>query len=162
MEQVEYRGAWQGDPAIKAATVERMRLHRERDEFIQGEYQRLAPNAASGYKGCALGCMVPKLEDESGEAVYAAVGNLLGIPYEVGEAIDETFESCETFDAAAAFAVGVVEAIPVGADLKHVNANLLDHLYGDPDGLIAFLSALPVVGVPVAVGGDDVARETAL
>jgi hypothetical protein len=119
--------AWHGSQPLKDEVMERLRRHREADEFVQGIYQRLDPQAASGYRGCAIGCTLPprpavEWGDSFGIAVeqpqdwHGEVQMLYGIDYWVAYAIDGLFESLPPA-ACAAFAVDVVDAIPVGADL---------------------------------------------
>jgi hypothetical protein len=110
------KGAWHGDPNLKAATVERMKAHREADAFAQGFYQQHDPSKALGYKGCALGCMVREQERPHDTDFALLVATTYGITGMVAGAIDDAFETLD-FDHCAEFAVAVVEAIPVGADL---------------------------------------------
>lgn len=122
----EYKGVWHGDPALKAEVLARMIAHREADEIIQGTYRIHDPEAASGYKGCLVGCTLPaELEDTTGccdirprEGWHRRVESLYGIPEDVAWLLDDTFEEQDTFDDAAEFAVASIEAIPVGADLR--------------------------------------------
>ena len=44
------RGAWHGDRALKDRTIEALKLDREKDAFIQGEYlQKLGTD----HRGCS-------------------------------------------------------------------------------------------------------------
>lgn len=121
------KGTWFGSPELKAWVLAKMIRHRAFDEIIQEDYQResLTP---SGYKGCLIGCTLPKGAHYWGGFGYMLPGtgfvkaatwrekdveNLYGIPYEVAELLERTFEGHE-FDEAAAFAVASIEAIPVG------------------------------------------------
>lgn len=125
----EHRGAWHGDPELKATVVRRMHQHRAADAFWQGFYQELDPEKALGYKGCALGCMVEKQQNpDRVDSFHELVERQLGIPERVAEAIDNTFEDLD-FEQCAAFAVAAVEAIPVGADLTAVG----DTFWGEMD-----------------------------
>lgn len=113
--------AWHNDPDLKAEVLARMIAHREADEIIQGVYQDLDPNLASGYRGCLIGCTLPKLKDRwsMSETWQELVEKYYGIPAAVGYLLDYTFESLDYGDHAA-FAVNSIEAIPIGADLTAV------------------------------------------
>lgn len=119
------RGAWHGDPNLKAAAVQRMKEHREADSFAQGYYQLHDPKKALGYKGCALGCMVAEQAEPEDVTFTVLVEETYGIPESVAAAIDDAFESLR-FKDCAKFAVAVVEAIPVGADLTEVGREYWD------------------------------------
>lgn len=147
----EQRGAWHGDPDLKATVVERMKKHREADAFVQGVYQLVDPDKALGYKGCALGCMVPQRDDDTDDRDFnEAVEEAFGIPVNLADAIDETFESL-AFKDCAEFAVSVVEAIPAGADLAAAGDLWWQEWHGDPDAipladrLLALIAAAPQV-----------------
>lgn len=112
----ESKGAWHGDPELKVAAVQRMKEHREADSLAQGFYQQHDPNKALGYKGCALGCMVREQPQPHNVEFAKLIKETYGIPESVATAIDDAFETLE-FKDCAEFAVAVVEAIPVGADL---------------------------------------------
>lgn len=130
----KYKGAWHGDPELKAEVLARMIAHREADEIIQGHYRVWDPEAASGYKGCLVGCTLPgEMEDTEKhvawhpnpinrprEGWHQRVELLYGIPADVAHLLDSTFEDQETFDEAAEFAVASIEAIGVGADLREL------------------------------------------
>ena len=125
-----YKGAWHGDPELKAEVLARMIAHREADEIIQGHYRIRHPEAASGYKGCLVGCTLPgEMENTESaawntgrprEGWHRRVELLYGIPVDVAYLLDNTFEEQDTFDDAAEFAVASIEAIPVGADLREL------------------------------------------
>lgn len=137
-------GAWFGNPQIKAAVLEKLRVHRAQDEFIQGSYQARtwagAPAALPTYRGCALGCMVPirvtTIKEDAEIPFYLLnafddemeyneeVEMRFGIDRDVAALIDATFELQPDFRAAGDFAVASVEAIPVGADLLGVYDSL--------------------------------------
>lgn len=118
--------AWKGDPDLKAAVVARMKEHRVQDEFIQGEYQKWAPETASKYKGCALGCTLPYVPTRERKLLNwttfsEEIQKQYAISEHVADMIDNAFESFERLEDAGDFAVAVIEAIPVGADLSTVN-----------------------------------------
>lgn len=128
----EYKGAWHGDPELKAEVLARMVKHRQEDEIIQGSYRIHDPETASGHKGCLVGCTLPAELEDTQERVswnsnrvarpregwHRRVESLYGIPEDVAWLLDDTFEEQDTFDDAAEFAVASIEAIPVGADLR--------------------------------------------
>lgn len=138
--------AWHNDPALKAAAVERMRKHREADEFIRGSYLRSDPDKASGYKGCFHGCLtaealavergvpITHLEDRSTVTLvgwHAEAERIFGIPEDLASLLDDVFEDLETATSSARFAVEVTEAIPVGADLATVDVDdLREEIWG--------------------------------
>lgn len=128
--------AWFNDPALKAEVSARMLQHRIEDGIIQGHYQLLAPELASKYKGCLIGCTLPLGEPRPatgcscgcGEMVqpmsilqdwHKEVERLYGIPEVLNHVFDNLFESLPQ-PRAAWFAVSTIEAIPVGADLSGV------------------------------------------
>jgi hypothetical protein len=121
--------AWHTSTDLKAEVMERLRAHRAADSFIQGFYQLPDPQHATGYRGCALGCTLPKLspkdfaalEDcDDGRPWWERIEREYGIPAEVARLVDYTFEEQDSFNSAADFAVAVIEAIPVGADLDFI------------------------------------------
>jgi hypothetical protein len=121
--------AWYGSQPLKEEVMERLRKHREADSIVQRIYQRLDQDKALGYRGCAIGCTLPPrppaaepwevgVVDEP-ESWHGEVEDLYGIDARIGEAIDDIFESLPV-DECGAFAVDVMEAIPVRADLSEV------------------------------------------
>lgn len=129
-----YKGAWHGDPELKAEVLARMIPHREQDEIIQGYYRIRDSEKASGYKGCLVGCTLPgHLEDTKKcspwdsnrvdrprEGWHRRLELLYGIPADIAHLLDDTFEDQDTFEDAAEFAVASIEAIPVDADLSNL------------------------------------------
>lgn len=124
-----FLGAWHGDPDLKEKIVLRMKEHRAQDEFVQGNYQILALAEHGQYrdvlKGCAVGCMLePVPREKQGEIDFSwhkEIQEQFGIDYEVAMQIDNLFEhGTLSLEAASEFAIAVVEAIPVGADLNEV------------------------------------------
>lgn len=129
--------AWYNNPVLKAEVSARMLQHRIEDGIIQGHYQLLAPELASKYKGCLIGCTLPLGEPRTtttrcacgcGEMRQSTiilqdwhkkVERLYGIPEVLNHVFDRLFESLPT-SRAAWFAVSTIEAIPVGADLSEV------------------------------------------
>ena len=131
--------AWHGDPELKARIVARMHQHRKDDAFVQGAYQYLDGALPLGYRGCAIGCLLdpqrgdkPRAEGYSTNAWHDEARRQFGIPTDVSDLIDTTFEDFATYDdnhaRASDFAVAVIEAIPVGADLTGVS-ELFDAWY---------------------------------
>lgn len=115
--------AWHSSAALKAEVMGRLRDHRKEDEFIQGNYQVLDSMAASGYRGCAIGCTLPVQRSVllgGGEPNWhREVERLYGIDYSVAIVVDNLFEDLPV-GLCGDFAVNVIEAIPVGADLSGV------------------------------------------
>lgn len=134
--------AWHGDPELKERIVARMRQHRDADAFARGVYQERDGKMPFGYKGCAIGCLLdlqpesPKSDDGYCEycgdrgcdgcvadpnlSWHGLVETQFGIDEFVASRIDAIFESIAAHEEASDFAVAVVEAIPVGADLGGV------------------------------------------
>lgn len=131
--------AWFGDPEVKERALARLKEHRAKDEIVQGGYQDFLVNerwvsfvpvvedqalGVKAFKGCAIGCTLPPVPVERRREYeftwHAEMQRVYGIDESVAALIDDTFESQESFDDAARFAVEVVEAIPVGADLTAV------------------------------------------
>lgn len=161
--------AWHGDPALKAEVLGRLRAHRADDEIVQGTYQRLSPDTASGYRGCAIGCTLPRQaldHDIHGEITgilepdadgwHGEVERLYGIPEWIGMRIDWAFEDLPAEDCAE-FAVAVIDAIPVGADLDAMALKLPypDAVDASEDGYVAirayaagFIAELAAAPVP--------------
>lgn len=107
--------AWHNDPQLKAETIRRMQEHREADALIQGAYYR--NHSPEGFRGCAIGCLVGSWEVWSKHGSWHdAVEEIFGINFVIAYVIDDVFEALPS-DKCADFAVEVLEAIPVGADL---------------------------------------------
>lgn len=133
--------AWHSNPDLKDEVLARLRAHRAADAIVQGRYQQYAPHLAVGYRGCAIGCTLP-LQDLTGLVGddvrdpecgwHAEVERLYGIPQSVGHLIDRTFEGLP-LEEAGDFAVTVVQAVPVGADLSLVSSRLLLDVLTDED-----------------------------
>lgn len=138
--------AWFGDPDLKSSVAAKMRKHRALDEIIRGSYQepKSINDQVTGFKGCALGCILPQmytyvddpawdgfprdrwLRSEDAETYQESgwsglVEKYYGIDRRVAGCIDNTFEEQTSFETAARFAVAVIEAIPVGADLSLID-----------------------------------------
>jgi hypothetical protein len=145
--------AWHGSAELKAEVTERLRVHREADDFIQGNYQLFDPDSPLGYKGCALGCTLPRLDADDLDALSAfaiEIERQYSIDFAIADLIDDLFEA-QPLPRAGIFAVAVIEAIPVGADLSGIDVgSYYDHdFHDDPEGaaarLIAELTAAPVL-----------------
>jgi hypothetical protein len=120
--------AWLNDPALKEEVVLRMKKHRAEDSIIQGHYQLYDSSLATEFKGCLLGCTLPlsvtreRLFHPLHRGTWhSKVEKAYGIPLPVCYLLETVFESLDTFEEAAEFAVESIEAIPVGADLSQVN-----------------------------------------
>ena len=135
--------AWFGDPALKERVVLKMKEHRARDEIQRGFYQSFTryvdgkavdnwsyldeygvlPEGFS-HLGCALGCTLPGVDEATyhspGFSWRGQVEKEYGIDRRVADLIDDLFENQPGFQEAAQFAVDVIEAIPVGADLSAI------------------------------------------
>jgi hypothetical protein len=160
--------AWHGDPALKAEVMARMRQHRAEDEIVQGVYQQLYPGKAGAYRGCAIGCTLPRLPiayNRGGAYLvdlndnwHGEVERLYGIPVYIGLRIDWTFEDLPIGDCAD-FAVAVVDAIPVGADLSTTTRDLAYPDITDPEDdfaeireyAAAFIARLSAAPIPAGV-----------
>lgn len=130
----EQTRAWHSDPDLKARVVAKMKQHRAQDEFIQGDYQvdYASSDETATYKGCAIGCTLPYISREERARRSCTEGRPedfdwhqeiekeYGIPKLVARLIDNIFEAQEGFEEAGDFAVAVIEAIPVGADLSGI------------------------------------------
>lgn len=153
--------AWHSNPELKAEVVARMHAHRAADSIIQGCYQYIDSDLAVGYEGCAIGCTLPKLPSETADALtrdlqdgglgwWGRIEAAYGIPVPIARLIDNTFEEQYEFEAHARFAVNVVEAIPVGADLTGISDAWDDAQMDDAEPkararwLIAALAAAPI------------------
>lgn len=129
--------AWLGDPDLKEQVVLRMKEHRAEDAIIQGNYQVYAPELASQYKGCLLGCTLPRKVTASYTIAlhfgwHLEVQETYGILRSVAYALEAIFEDLP-FEQAADFAVESIEAIPVGADLSAVEEYWISAVEGDRD-----------------------------
>lgn len=155
MEQEKPLRAWFGDPDLKARVVAKMKQHRVKDEFIQGVYQSRIIDGSNTWKGCAIGCTLPHiLKDMMGERDnwHKRVQDEYGINHVVAEMIDSVFEAQYGLEKAGDFAVAVIEAIPVGADLTEVARiiyddafiSFLDNSETIADHFIELLAAAPV------------------
>lgn len=125
------KGAWHGDPELKAEVVARMLAHRAKDEIIRGVYQE--KGAGDTYRGCLLGCTLPYLA--AGATLlhwHAEVEQRYGIPECAARILEDVFEGREGFESAAAFAVSSILAIPVGADLSELSRLWVDWLEATP------------------------------
>jgi hypothetical protein len=132
--------AWHNSPELKAEVLARMLQHRVEDSIVQGQWQEFAPELASQYRGCLIGCTLPKnkvLVVEPGCGVEncncAAVKTIAmydnpikevetqyGILLSIGRLVERVFEALPV-EKAAWFAVAFIEAVPVGVDLEPVS-----------------------------------------
>jgi len=135
MADTENTLAWHSNPDLKTEVVARMTAHRADDSIIQGIYQQIDPDLASGYRGCLIGCTLPPQAKGRGPRVgwHHRVEELYGIPTDIGHLLDRIFENLPTDDGQhARFAVASIEAIPVGADLSLVASRLMLDILADP------------------------------
>jgi len=136
--------AWHNNPALKAEVLARMLQHRYEDSIIQGSYQEYAPEVASQYRGCLIGCTLPMgtvtVHSDAifvgpGEAIqqewkeikdidwHPMVEELYGISQPVNALWERIFEWLPV-EKAPWFAVATIEATPVGADMDLVEMRL--------------------------------------
>lgn len=155
--------SWRGDPQVKANAVASMQRHRRMDRFIRGQYVMTTAYddsipASVEWAGCFHGCLtVEALAAEKNMTVtdfiehgapdwYAEGYRLWGIPYVLGETLDDMFESFEDRGAAGDWAVAITQAIPVGVDLHPLADELYpdddDWVYPTPQELVERLAAL--------------------
>lgn len=138
--------AWFGDPALKEEVILRLKEHRAKDQIVRGIYQQVLDENLAGpsglfsearlakleiareviqHNGCAIGCTLPPVSyerhKEPGFNWHSEVQRVYGIDEKVADLIDDTFEAQHSFQGAAKFAVEVIEAIPVGADLSGID-----------------------------------------
>jgi len=133
MANTENTLAWHSDPDLKTEVVARMKAHRADDSIIQGLYQQIDPDLASGYRGCLIGCTLPKRPADHDSGWHREVEALYGIPDSIGHLLDRIFENLPTEDGQhALFAVASIEAIPVGADLSLVASRLMLDILAEP------------------------------
>jgi hypothetical protein len=136
--------AWHNNPNLKTEATARLRAHRAEDSIVKGLYQLLDPDLASGYRGCAIGCTLPPQApfdpggtDKPGPPEggwHGEVERLYGIPRPIARLIDGLFENLPTDgDQHAEFAVAVIDAVPVGADLSLVISRFLLDVLADPE-----------------------------
>lgn len=132
--------AWHASPDLKTEAVERMRLHRAQDEFLQGTYVQ---RTNGSYRGCFHGCLTADaLLAEKGLTVrdldridpnwHREGERLFGIPEKLGYILDRMFERLPPEDCAE-FAVSVTEAVPAGADLSQVVDRWVLDILADPE-----------------------------
>jgi hypothetical protein len=142
IDEMSYTGAWFGDADLKAEVMQRLYLHREQDDFIQGTYQQVDTWTRNregnwervehpDYKGCAIGCTLPLQAADSLslrviEDWHARVESLYNIPAMVTLRIDNLFESQDDFEQAGRLAVTSMESIAVGADLRGLAAEIAE------------------------------------
>jgi hypothetical protein len=127
--------AWHGDPALKERTIGALKIDREIDAFVQGLYLKTAPDLATGYRGCSIGCLVGAADPNARDINWhEKAEDLYGIPPVISRFADAVFEGLPTKnDEHANFAVAWPEAIPAGADLSLVFSHLMVDVLGDPE-----------------------------
>jgi len=108
--------AFHGSAAIKEKYVARVKAHAEADKIVKGQYW-------GNGKGCAVGCTIEGDEHSRYETE-------LGIPVAIAHVEDYLFEIMPNEDAMK-FPLRLLEAIPVGADLSLVPANLIVYILED-------------------------------
>ena len=171
--------AWHGDQELRDRIVARMRQHRTADALTRMMFQRLDPGLELGYRGCAIGCLLdpqppapidkpctcgcgwepdPDRIHEVLEPFHGWHGEVeaqFGIPRAVALGIDWAFEDFGDDEVAADFAVDVVEAIPVGADLSDVAEWVWDTDRSCPVGFGAQHAAELIDRIATAPAGES-------
>lgn len=82
--------AWHNNPGLKTEVAARMAAHRAEDSIVQGLYQEAAPELATGYRGCLIGCTLPRQREE--DSWHERAEALYGIDRHVGRLLDRIFE----------------------------------------------------------------------
>ncbi len=115
--------AWMGDPGLKEQVLLKMKEHRVEDSIVQGKYQEFDPTLASKYRGCLIGCTLPRRATADPRNYHSTwhvgVRRRYGIPLRLVYLLESIFEGLPEHRCAD-FAVESIEAIPVGADLNWV------------------------------------------
>lgn len=119
---------WFGSEELKAKTVAGMKQSREQDQLIRGSFFEVSEFDESEFRGCAIGCLVvahfpsavtelsDDLKNMGGPDWHRITQDLYGIPLKIARYIDVLFEALPAEDCEA-FAVEVIEAIPVGVEI---------------------------------------------
>ena len=129
--------AWMGDPGLKEQVLLKMKQHRVEDSIVQGKYQEFDPVLASQYRGCLIGCTLPRRVTLNPDPVnyhstwHESVRRRYGIPIRLVYLLESIFEGLPE-GRCADFAVESIEAIPVGANLNWV-VEEWDKFEGDAD-----------------------------
>jgi hypothetical protein len=100
---------YHNDPDLKARTLAQIDAHRAADELIRGTYW-------DGHRGCAVGCLT--YDPNGGHHLFP---ERWGIPMIIARLMDGIFENLPQ-DLVLDWPHRIMEAIPVGADLKNVQA----------------------------------------
>ena len=139
--------AFHNDLQLRADAIARMRAHADADAIIGGAYIKVDPTAPGGYRGCFIGCIVaeldrtlyagifaglPEYELELEGGWYAAAARLAGLPERWTRLAEGIFEALPA-DEGSEFAVALLEAVPVGADLDRVVDAMVIALLTDPE-----------------------------
>jgi hypothetical protein len=142
--------AYNNDATLKARVLAGLAAHRAADEIRQGIYWRDNDNERGG---CAIGCVLHDLDPSLRPDDHYRFERQLGVPIQIAYMIDHIFESQPSPEAAAAWSLRVMDAIPVGADLTGVWPQCrplyssLRNVSRRPDALVALLAAAPVEAV---------------
>lgn len=124
MPEQKATGAFFGSEELKRYFVAQMQEHRRLDDFRQGYYWQNGSQfdsdsgelVGSG-KGCAVGCIVGHDVHafNVGFNVHETAGLKLNMPEELMILVDNMFEGMANHRDAGVWAVGFLEAVPVGA-----------------------------------------------
>ena len=113
--------AFHNDPLIKEKYLNRVKKHREMDDFRRGFYW-------DNYgRGCAVGCTIERAGN-----VHETFQYELGIPLPLVYMEDVLFENM-TYEDALDFPVKFLECINVGANLDAVDDKIIHWLLTDPE-----------------------------
>jgi hypothetical protein len=109
--------SFHGDQKIKDAHVNRLQIHHDQDEFVQGKYWENG-------KGCDTGCAF----HSDNRSLWASE---LGIPLQIGYLRERIFESLPNSEAKD-FPLACSKATPVGKNLNPVWKKFIIWVLTDP------------------------------
>jgi len=122
--------SYKNDPKLKQMMVKEARKHKKADAYIKGTYEKR--NGA--FKGCAIGCAIESLNVRLGKSIlhsdHAAYETELGFPKWLAYLEDTLFENLPD-DESKNFPLEMLEAIPVGVNLKPVKWKLCAYLMNE-------------------------------
>lgn len=120
--------AFHNDPLIKEKYLNRVKKHREMDDFRRGFYW-------DNGRGCAIGCTI-----ERSSNVHESYQYELGIPLPLVFLQDVIFENMD-YEDALEYPEKFLQSISVGANLDAVDDQIILWLLTDPDdGIISHVS----------------------
>jgi hypothetical protein len=118
--------AYDNDQEKKNKYVMRMRIDIDNQKLHQGgvywsDYDQV---------GCAVG-LIARSYNYGEQEIHHRVGKLLTIPANIVYLLDRLYEDLPPYQCVP-FALNFLKAIPVGADLTHVNSHFIIWLLSDP------------------------------